>query len=230
MPTITELLTDIDLRYRNSFTTDQKVKWMNIVQVQIFQKVRHEAEPFYFTTVATQAFYPLPSDCDFKGVKQVAIETKASSGEYRPLEYVSVESTERFSEKDYFYSIQGESNLFLNPIPTSTDEGKRVYIYYNKKPAELSSSNTSATPDLEENFHELLVLGTLERIAMSRGEYEDKNNFANDFNLLLREYVNQYKLMQPEYYKTKDTMPYRKGTRYMSRYYRDRLIDDYIPY
>lgn len=211
MPTVTELLTTINLEYRNTYTDAQKVSWMNTVQDQIFQRVRHEAEPFTFTTISGESYYALPSDCDKKGIKQVAIETKASSGDYDTLRYVSVESDEYFSENDEFYSVEGTSNLFLNPVPTATDAGKKVYIYYNKRPAELSSASLSVTPDLEENFHELLILGVIERIARAQREHEDKQEYERDFNALLREYINQYKLQAPEYVKTKDVMPRRRG-------------------
>lgn len=213
MPTVQQLIDTINAEYRNTFTTVQKVSWMNTVQDQIFQKVRHEAIPYSFTTVADNAFYPLPADCDFKGIKQVVIETKAGSERYDDLPFISIESNVRLSDMVPFYSIQDGSNLFINPIPTDETEGKTVYLYYNKMPNELLSTATglTATPDLEEQFHELLVLGVMERIARARGEIEDKNNFAADFNALLREYVIQYKLMQPDNYKMQDNLPRRRG-------------------
>ncbi len=231
MPTVQELLTEIDTTYRNTFTPDRKVKWMHTVQGQIFQKVPKEAPPNQFTTMVDTALYPLPVDCDRSGIKQVTIETKAGSGVFRTLSYLSLESNQAVSKSTPFYSLL-EDQLFINPKPTSIDAGKTVTIIYNKRPAALTSttSGLAATPELEEDFNELLVLGALERIARARGEIDDKNNFASDYNLLLSDYERQYKLRQPEYYQTKDVMPARRRGQWGgSRNYGGSSVSDLIP-
>ncbi len=226
MSTVQQILTKVDLQYRNSYTPSQKVDWMDTVQRQIFQKVKHEAPPYVFTTVSGYAFYPLPSDCDPKGVKEVTIETKADSEKYVTLNFKNVSSNEIVSELLQFYSIQGNENIFINPIPTDETEGKNVYVIYNKKPTALSSTDAglAATPDLEVDFHELLELGVLERIARARGEITDKNNFAADFNILMREYMDQFKEVLPEYIKTKNVLPQRRNYGRRGRY-----LSDLIP-
>lgn len=206
MPTVQELLNTINTTYRNTYSTKQKVEWMDTVQKQIYQKVPKEAPPYSFTTVSGFAFYALPSDCDRFGIKQFTIETKAGSGRYNTLDYLSIESTQNISPQAQFYSVL-QNNFFINPIPTAETEGKNVYVIYNRRPETLDPNNLDATPDLEEDYHELLVLGVLERIARARGEVEDKNNFASDYNVLFRQYENMYKLRQPEYYKTIDKLP-----------------------
>ena len=217
MPTIQEILDKVNL-YRNSYDTSVKVDWMDTVQRQIFQDVPHEALPYSFTTVSGFAYYGLPEDCDPLGVKQVTIETSVGSGRYRNLRFVSIESNERFHESDEFYSVMSNQNLFINPLPTDANEGKTVYIYYNKRPATLSVVDLSAVPELEEDFHELLELGVKARIARERGEVTDKNNFEADYNVLYMQYVKRYKNNFPEYSKTKDVMPnMRRGGRAIGR-------------
>lgn len=215
MSTVQEIITAINLQYRNSYTTPQKVEWMDKVQKQIFQKVKHEAEPYTFETVEDNAFYPIPSDCDPKGIKEVTIETGVGTDKYRTLHFVNVSSNQRVGEQQEFYSIQGNENFYINPLPTADTEGKNVYVIYNKRPATLSSDTAglAAVPDLNVDFHELLELGVLERIARARGEVVDKNNFAADFNGLLREYMDQFKEVLPEYIKTNNVLPQRRGRR-----------------
>jgi len=230
MPTVQQLLNYVDT-YRNSYTTDMKVGWMDAVQRQIFQDVPHEALPYEFTTVAGFAFYPLPTDCDPLGVKQVVIETKPGSENYKTLRYVAVESNERFSLSDEFYSIQANTNLFLNPMPTEQTEGRKVILYYNKRPAALSAANLSAVPDLEEDFHELLVLGTKAKIAEARGEFDDKLEFDAAFQRLYQQYVKRYKFNFAEYPTAKDVMPsIRRGGRVVGYRRSGGKYWDLIPY
>lgn len=228
MPTVQAILNNAD-KYRNSYSAADKVDWMDAVQREIFQDVPHEAVPYTFDTVDGFAFYPLPADCDPLGVKQVVIETKAGSEKYTTLRYVSVESEERFSSSDEFYSVQANQNLFLNPLPTSDTEGRKVYLYYNKRPETLSSTNLSAIPDLEEDFHELLVLGTKAKIAEARGEFDDKAEFDLSFSRLYQQYVKRYKFNFPEYSSVKDVMtPMRRGGRVVGG--RRRGVWGLIPY
>jgi len=211
MPTVQQLLNTIDTTYRNTYSVAQKVEWMDVTQKQIFQLVKHEAVPYVFTTVADFAFYPLPDDCDPMGIKRVTIETKPGSEKYRDLRFVSIESNERLNEHDEFYSVEANQNIYINPIPTTETEGRKVYVYYNKRPAALSSANLGAIPDLEEDFHELLVLGCLHRIARARGEYDDANMFLADFNRLLDRYRDIYDTPYPEYITPQDKLPRRRG-------------------
>ncbi len=207
MPTLQQLLDDINLRYRNTFAAAQKVIWMNHIQRQIFQSVRHEAAPYYFTLVDGQAFYPLPSDCDVKGIEQVALQVDSDTGtnaDYEQLDYRRKEEPAYKEEK--FYAI-ANGNIFVNPLPNSTTAGRRVYVYYTKKPAEISDTALNVKPDLEEDFHELLVYGTLEKIAEARKDVAMKNNFAASFTELFDSYQDQYDMADPEFVQPVDVLP-----------------------
>lgn len=228
MPTIKQLLDTIDATYRNSYSPAQKVAWMDTAQRQIYQKVPKESVPYEFSTVADFSFYAIPEDCDRSGIKQVTIERMAGRGHYITLPYVSVESTQQVSATAQFYSVL-QDNFFINPMPTEQSAGRKVIVIYNSRPATLSALNLGAIPELEEDFQELLVLGVLERIARARGEIDDKNNFAADYNMLLRDYENQYKLRQPEYYSVADKMPGPRRGGYGARRYGRTSVSDLIP-
>jgi|GEM_PF-2059034 len=211
MANVQQLLDTVNTTYRNSYSTAQKVEWMDDTQRQIFQTVRHEAVPYEFTTVSEFSFYPLPYDCDPMGVKKVDIETKAGSNRFCQLTFVNIDSGVRVSEQDEFYSITANQDIYLNPIPTDKTEGKRVFVYYNKRPASLSISNLAAFPDLEEDFHELLVLGCLMRITRARGEWDDNAGFKADYMRLLKDYQDLYAQPFPEYSVPEDRLPRRRG-------------------
>lgn len=210
MPTLQELLNDVDSRYRNTYTTAQKVAWMNMVQRQIYQIIRHESLPYRFQTVVDLAFYPLPGDMDVRNIEQVALQINDSvtDPQYEQLDYKRKD--EEASEGERFYSIV-ERDFFLYPTPTTA--GRNVIIYYIEKPTALTETNLDATPDLDEAFQELLVLGTLERICAARKDSEMKSNYANDFNMMLDEYEFMLKVTDPEFVQPIDVMP-RSGVRH----------------
>jgi hypothetical protein len=201
---------------------------MDAVQRQIYQVVPKEALPYEFTTVVGFAFYVLPSNCDRFGIKEITLERSVGSGKFDTLPFISLESNQSISPKAKFYSVQ-QDKLFLNPLPTAEDEGRRVFILYNSRPAALTTLDLTATPELEEDFHELLTLGVLEKIARARGEIDDKNNFASDYNLLFSNYKDIYKLRQPDYYKPNDNLPRRRGVWNSNKWSRDSRIADLIP-
>lgn len=237
MPSISDLLNTIDTTYRNSYSQFQKIQWINESQRQIFQSVKHEAHPFTFMTIANYSLYDLPADCDPKNIKNVVIQHWMTpqydydNPSFDELQFVSIESNRYIDRTGRFYSVVENSKIFLNPLPDANTEGLVVYVYYNKKPAELTTDDLTAVPDLEESFQELLVLGCLERIARARGEYDDKNVFANDFQALLREYQKQYREPYPEYSTPKDMLPNRRGHSLVNNRGRRRVYPDgLIPY
>ena len=186
--TLQEILNDIDLRFRNSFTTAQKVAWMNMVQRQIFTKVPHEAVPYTFPTVTDQAWYPLPADCKPKGIRRIEIETSAAD-DYEELPYMDLNAN--VSDTESFYSLI-QQTMYINPVPDTTTAGRDVYIYYYKSPTELSATALTATPDLETEYQELLVLGTLKRIAQARKDVVMVNNYGADYDELFDEYKSEF--------------------------------------
>lgn len=208
MPTVQQLLDDINLRYKNSLTTAQKIYWMNRVQKEIFQEAPHEAPPYYFTTVDRQSFYPLPSDCDPDDIIKVTIETKPGSNEYDPLTYKEFSSDEIVSAQDKFYTTY-DRNIYINPQPTTETAGRKVYIYYNKKPAELSETNLSASPDLQEAYQDLLVYGTIISIAEANEDVAMVNNYVGKYNALLRKLQLEKLHKMPKYPSTKNVLPRR---------------------
>jgi hypothetical protein len=234
LPSVSDLLNTIDTTYRNSYSQSQKIQWMNETQRQIFQSVKHEAPPHTFVTISNISQYYLPADCDPKNIKSVVIQRGMypqydyDNPSFDELQFVSIDSNRYIDRTGHWYSVVENSKLFLNPLPETNTEGLVVYVYYNKKPAALT---LNAVPDLEESFQELLALGCLERIARARGEYDDKNVFANDFQALLREYQKQYREPYPEYSTPKDMLPNRRGHSLVNNRGRRRVYPDgLIPY
>lgn len=196
---VTDLLADVDARYRNTFTQDQKIFWMNLVQRDIFRMLHHEPIVYLFQTVANQTNYPLPLDCQINAITSLEMETYLGSGIFKPLSF--------YQDKDVqdgqYYSID-QVQIFLYPTPDTTNAGTKLNLYYIKYPADLTASST---PDLDVNFHELLILGTLERVAGARKDAVMKNNYQSDFQNLLDDFQFLSILSEPEMTGPTDTLP-----------------------
>ena len=56
MATSTAIITDIDLRYRNTFTQPQKLIWFNEEQQELFDVLEIDSPPYTFATVLNENF------------------------------------------------------------------------------------------------------------------------------------------------------------------------------
>lgn len=198
MPAVQDLLSDVDTRYRNTFTPAQKVTWMNLVQRQIYQAVRHDAAPTKLWTIANQALYTLPSEVVVKNIEQVVLQDQNSN--YIPLQFRKITD-----ESTYQYYSTLNNQLFIYPTPTQST--LEIIIYHSKIPTDLDSNKLYSKPDLDEDWHELLILGTLSRVAGARKDAVMKNNYDSDYQLLLDDYMFMNKVSDPDFTTPVDELP-----------------------
>jgi hypothetical protein len=168
--TLQEILEDVDGRVANVISTSQKVKWINQIQRQLFRDYPLPEGVRWFLTVPGLAFYELPEDCVEGRITHVVVGQK---------EYPYRESYEPSTQK--FWNIVS-GTLFLNPVP---DDQYDVFVYYRRRPKDLSESDLNSVPNLPEDYHELLVLGCAKRVAQAQRDVELANNFEMDFRELV---------------------------------------------
>lgn len=205
MPNLQQLIHTIDRTYRNVYTTADKVEMLDTVQRQIFQVVPKESIPFEFMTQSAVSYYGLPSDCDRQAIKSLTIEDKPGSKNYIELPYISSSSNQEVSVPEFYTLLDGMFMIY--PTPTVETENRRILMLYTQRAPQLEVDNLDQVPMLEEDFHELLVLGVCSRMATARGEMEDMNMFDLRYSRLFTDYKKLYGFTQPEYKAINDVMP-----------------------
>lgn len=203
MATIQQLLDDVNLRYRNTFTIPQKLVWMNEEQRDLFDILQIESAPFLLTMTAGLSVYPIPSEIEVQRIKTISIQ--ASDSEYIPLPFKRNDDNEVASETEYWYTVVGE--VFFFHVPGGAIEGRSIYIYHDKKPTEISDTALGEEPDTPKKYQEILKLGTLERIAAARKDIGMKNNFASEKEQRIADVLWDMKMNEPEFSSAMNVLP-----------------------
>lgn len=195
MPTVAEIIQDVDERMPNRFSVETKIRWINSFQRRIFRKLDIPAV-YSFKTQANVAIYPLPESCDIDLIEEVVYDDV----------HIPYKSLQEEAVGTFYYSVAGQIGIY----PTPTEANKLVTIFYKKRPKKLSVDNIDEEiPELHEDYHELIKLYLFITIAKSREDAELANAYTYDFNELLMDLQMDLIEKEPEYPGTQDVM---KGT------------------
>lgn len=206
MSTIQQLIDDVKLRYRHTFTTDQVLVWMNEEQRELFEILEIDAAPYSFTLVANTYFYPMPEDVEIEKIKTVNIQVNDQTPpDFAQLPFIRNDDNQDASVAQYWYTII-ENNFYIN-VPGGPVAGRKVYVYHDKSPTEISSANLSIEPSTPVKFQEILKLGVLERIAAARKDIVMKNNFAAEKEEKIAHELWSMKANEPEFISAIDVLP-----------------------
>lgn len=210
MPTIQHLIDDIKLRYRHTFTTDQVLVWMNDELRQLYEIFQIESPPYAFTTVKDVFFYPIPADMDKDRIKVVTIQVNDQVPPmFQQLEFKRNDDEIRADLWENWYTII-ENNFYINVVG-GTQDNRTVYVYYDARPQEVSSSNLSIEPPIPSRFHEVLKIGVLKRIAAARKDIVMRNNYDAEYQEFIRDYEWRMKMSEPEFVQPADMLPRRRA-------------------
>lgn len=212
MATIQQLLDDINLRYRNTFTNAQKIIWMNEEQTDLFEIFEIDSPPYNFTLVANTYFYPIPSGTEIDKIKTITIQIDddATEPNFDELPFKRNDDRQFVYEDEYWYTIV-EDNFFIN-VPGDIVEGRNVYVYFDSSPTEISASSLNVEPSTPKRYQEILKLGTLERICAARKDTAAKTNYANEKEAKIADVEWRMKMSEPEWIAPVDTLP--RSSRY----------------
>lgn len=198
MPTVQQLINDIDNRLPNSFDNDFKVNAMNEVMRKIF-KYLNAKDIYQFATIKNQSTYSLASNIVFDEILTVEMAddlTVTSSTTFTSYGYKGLD--EEMTDNSYYDALNGLIGLY--PVPTTT--GYTVNIIFEKRPTLLSASDLTATPEINEDYHDLLKFYTLSVIAKSghNPDVQLANNYMTDYNniwFLMRKDSDEKKMKNP---------------------------------
>lgn len=206
MPTVRQLLTDIDDRMPNTFTQTQKVRWMNDFQNQIWRWMA-STELYEFYTIASQAVYTLNDNIRFDKIQSVQISASTvidGTEDYVQYNYAGYD--DNLTGQQYYDSLD---NMGIYPTPDTTN--KLVKIFYESYPTQLSTNTLDTEVDLNPEYQDVLKFRAMKVMAQS-GNAPDIE-LANNYQREEEEIVKQIRM---DYYKKKQRNPkqqwsYKKG-------------------
>lgn len=212
MATIQQLLDDVSLRYRHSFTTAQVLVWMNEEQEELFQIFEIDSPPYAFTLVADQYLYPIPDGVDIDRIKVINVQVNDNTDPtFEQLNFRRNDDYVDTWSSTYWYTII-EDNFFIHlPSDSMYASTRYVYIYCDSQPTVITSSNLSVEPSVPLRYQEILKLGTLERIAAARKDLDMKSNFYNDKQEKIIDMEWRMRMQEPEWISPTDVMPRPNG-------------------
>lgn len=196
--TLADIIANIDLIYPNSFSVEDKITFMNNVQIpkEILPEIAPK-EVLHFKTYilpdgTPQQIYSETVGIDFRNIESVVVDGEEYVRKY-PNDEVEDESTKWYAE-----CLNGY--LFLYPPPA---DGQDVYVTYYRKLDKLTEEDLQKELNVKDEYIELLKLGVLASMAKANGDVALANNFIQDFNdLVFQIRANQnYQAAQDEFIK-----------------------------
>lgn len=205
MPSAQAILDDIDLRYRNTFTTANKLVWFNEEQRELFDVLELDSAPYTFTTTADENFYPLSSGFDVTKIKVVTYQMEDTDDpNYIEIPFKRNDDNQ-YSGSSIWYTIIADA--FYLHVDDSVPADRNVYIYCDSDPDEVTTANVSSAPNLPTKYQELLKLGILKRIAGARKDISMRNNYDMEYQQKIDDVLWQRRLKEPEFISPVDMMP-----------------------
>lgn len=86
-----------------------------------------------------------------------------------------------------FYYFIDKDGIGLYPTPDK-DISQGLSLFYYVSPTQLTVDDLTVVPDLDKDFHMLLVYGALAQVAEAYSDVSMVNNFTSKYNGLITEF------------------------------------------
>jgi hypothetical protein len=193
MPTVVQILADIDRRLPNDFTEASKLAWCNDVQRKLLPYI--EQESVYEFVASSSVEYSLSTNIRIDRIKHVytgdstALADISSTTIWSEHQYSGADDT-LTGYRYYVPNITHFNTTSVNSIglfPVST-EVRVARIYFNTLLPALTTLNS---PVFNEEWHDILKFGVMEIIAKA-GNNPDVD-LANNYHMEYREILKEIK-------------------------------------
>jgi len=174
-----DILEEADLYVPNALSQTQKIRYINEVQRKLYRSFPLELNTYFFYTIPGTASYVLPSNCSEENIKSVFVDGK---------EYYYRTQEDRVSSGHVY--VLGGGEIILGITPTSETEG---YVNYDATPIDLTVDDLASEPPFLSDYHELLVLGLAEKLAMVSKDFQTAQQYAARFTQLEKNAVDSIK-------------------------------------
>lgn len=188
-----EILEEISEKYPHSLSNDSVIRKINQIQNELFRTTFR---------VKTMSIYDLQKD-----VFAYALpfpRTNLSDVVVEGQEY-QYQDSKKESNIPFYYFI-GKDGIGLYPTPDK-DVVQGLSLFYYESPVQLTSADLNAVPDLDKDFHMLLVYGALVQVAEAYNDVSMVNNFTGKYNGLITEF-HKANDETPDYPVIEDVMGY----------------------
>lgn len=139
---------------------------MNNLQNKLFRTVVKRTITTQINIIKDLALYSI----DFSPTKIREVLVDGLKYEYRQLEGMA--------SSRFYYILDGDLGIYPTP---SEDIAEGLLIYHYQEPTALSSTDLTVTPDLDADFHSLLVYGTCKELAEADQRYDLANGFVQQY-------------------------------------------------
>lgn len=187
--TPSEMDTELDLMTGQAadITQARRYQFISWAEQEIAYRLRTPEVQSYATTalVDDRDYYLYPSDL-------FAIYSVSYPDLGRVLTREDITEFDRIDTKPdgppSRYARYGKT-LYIDTLPTSTEEGNLLRIRYAKFLDEVGTTSTSFT--LPRQYHEMILLGALYRAMRARREYEQANVIKQDLFRMAKSLLGQ---------------------------------------
>jgi hypothetical protein len=217
--TLLDILNEIDVRMSNTFEIAQKIRWLDLAQLKLYKQIGLK-KTYTFLTVDDTALYTLPDNIKVENIIDLAVaSTTDDDTNYTPYAYQADRPSYSKYSSYYRSDYDGLNQIGLYPVPTTT--GLSVKLLYRTKPEKIDGSNLLKIPDIDEDYHEMLILDVIMQIVLS-GDNPDidlYNNYLLQYNAMNKDVkLGEYE-KEPEYPRTRDVMIKRSRYSRQKTYY-----------
>lgn len=169
-----EILDEIAEKYPHGLSNDSVIRKINNVQNELFRTTFRQSTMSIYNLQEGVFAYTLPFP------KSNLTDVVVNGQEYM------YQDSKKSSNIPFYYFI-GKTGLGIYPTPEN-DVTEGLALFYYVYPDQLVETNLTAVPDLDNDFHQLLVYGALVQIAENFADVAMVNNYASRYNGLIKEF------------------------------------------
>lgn len=175
---VQEILDEVAEKYPHGLSNTSLIRKMNLVQNEIFRLTFKNPTLSVFSLEQGVHAYVLP----FPRTNLLQVVVDGQDYNYQNIY--------QKSNKPFYYWI-GNQTIAINPTP-AVDLPDGLAVFHYKYPLQVAADGLDAVPELDEDFHMLLVYGVLVQICEVFQDTAMVNNYTGKYNDLLEELQKLY--------------------------------------
>jgi len=172
--TLQEILDEIAEKYPHGLSNDSVIRKINQIQNELFRTTCRVKSMAIFNLQKDVFAYVLP----FPRSSLLSVVIQGREYTYQDTKH---------DPNVPFYYFVGSNGIGIYPTPEE-DVENGISMWYYISPTPLVSAILTSTPELDADFHMLLVYGALVQICEAFNDVAMVNNYTGKYNGLLDEF------------------------------------------